>query len=139
MNNIVRFKVVSTESLNDYLTRGWSILHRLENGRYEIGLPIHKAYLDVKKFANHFLNAGLLPQLLDSLAKSHNSNPKNYDLVHRDFIKNYNKGGSSITHHIDNSDTFNKLFNEILFLYPDYQEKLFAKPLLSNDKSSDNK
>ncbi|MGG2057381.1 hypothetical protein ABFY48_24140 [Lysinibacillus pakistanensis] len=139
MNDIVRFKIVSTDTLNDYLTRGWSILQRLENGQYEIGLPVHQAFLNASKFANHFLNAGLLHQLLQSLAKSHNTNLENYDLVQRDFIKNYNKNGSSITHHIDKSDPFNKLINELLFLTPDYQEELFAIPLLSNDKTSDNK
>lgn len=139
MNDIVRFKIVSTETLNDYLTRGWSILQRLENGQYEIGLPVHQAFLNASKFANHFLNAGFLPQLLESLAKSHNTNSENYDLVQRDFIKNYNKGGSSITHYIDNSDSFNQLINDILFLLPHYQEMLFAKPLISKDKNSDNK
>lgn len=139
MNNIVRFKIVSTESLNDYLTRGWSILHRLENGRYEIGLPVHQAFLNASEFANHFLNADLLPQLLQILAKSHNANLENYDFVQRDFIKNYNENGSSITHQIDKSDPFNKLINEILFLIPHYQEVLFAKPLISKDKNNDNK
>jgi len=139
MSDIVRFKIVSTETLNDYLNRGWSILQRLENGQYEIGLPVHQAFLNAKTFANHFLNAGLLPHLLESLAKSHNANSEDYNLVQRDFIKNYNKGGSSITHYIDNSDSFNILINEILCLIPDYQEELFAKPLLANDKTSDNK
>lgn len=129
MKKYVKFEVVEKEVLNDYLSKGWQILFYNEDEKnYEVGLPIEKAYEQIRTLVKKFVSAGLLENLFIHTCEKYGKNFKDYDYVNKNSIKQYNKN-SNATHSIEWNDQLNSELNEIIYLFPFVGDKLFAKPI----------
>ena len=129
MEKYVRMRNVEKEFVSVFLNSGWRIVHyNEEEKKYEIGLPIERAYENYKLLAHKFISAELIEPLIIHTCERYGRDYNDYHLVKANSLSCFNKT-SDATHYIDWHDELNVELNQILYMNSATNLKFFAKPI----------